>query len=270
MMKEKILVVEDERDVLQLLKYNLEQEGYKVLASRDAETALAMARKNKPDLIILDIMLPKMDGFEFCRIIRQENQVPIIFLTAKKTELDRILGLKMGADDYVTKPFSVEELIARVQAICRRMKAIPEIINQKPTRAGDIEMDFERHEIRVKGKVMNLPPKEFELFKLLVDANGKVLSRDHLLEKIWGYEKSAEMDTRTVDQHIARLRKRLRSARHQIVTVANFGYQIRLDDTGPNGNGYSSNGHHSNGHMNGNGRAAVAAEVKEPALKKKK
>ena len=258
MTKEKILIVEDERDVLQLLKYNLEKEGYRVLACRDGETALAVARKNKPDLIILDIMLPKMDGFEFCRTIRQENHVPIIFLTAKKTELDRILGLKLGADDYVTKPFSVEELIARIQAICRRMQAIPDIVSKKPTRSGDIEIDFERHEVRVKGKVMNLPPKEFELFKLLVDANGKVLSRDHLLEKIWGYEQSSEMDTRTVDQHIARLRKRLRTARHQIVTVANFGYQIKLDEN-PSSNGSA--------HSNGNGARETASKT---ASKKKK
>jgi two-component system alkaline phosphatase synthesis response regulator PhoP len=233
MIKEKILIIEDERDVLKLLKYNLEKEGYKVLTSNNAEMALSLVRKNRPDLIILDIMLPNMDGLEFCRIVRQENQVPIIFLTAKKTEMDRILGLKMGADDYVTKPFSVEELIARVQAICRRMSVLPSIISQKPSRSGDIEVDFDRHEVRVKGKVMSLPPKEFELFKLLVEADGKVLSRDHLLEHIWGYDKSAEMDTRTVDQHIARLRKRLRSARHQIITIANRGYQIKFNDDAP-------------------------------------
>lgn len=152
----------------------------------------------------------------------------------------------MGADDYVTKPFSVEELIARVQAICRRMQALPSIISQQPTRRGDIEVDFERHEVRVKGKVMNLPPKEFELFKLLVDADGKVLSRDHLLERIWGYDKSAEMDTRTVDQHIARLRKRLRSARHQIVTIANHGYQIKFYDKAPRQKDTSSPARKSN------------------------
>ena len=227
MSKEKILIVEDEKDLLRLLKYNFQKEGYRVLAAGNAETGLTQVRKFKPDLIILDIMLPSMNGLDLCRVIRQESQVPIIFLTAKKSELDRILGLKLGADDYVTKPFSVEELLARVQAIFRRVSAPTNGKAEKVSRVGEIEIDFERHEIRVKGKAVNLPPKEFELLKLLVEANGKVLSREHLLERIWGYEKSAEIDTRTVDQHIARLRRKLSTERHTLTTVANFGYQIK-------------------------------------------
>lgn len=226
--KGKILVVENEKDLVRLLKYNLEKEGFRVFSAEDAETGLTLARKRKPDLILLDIMLPKMDGLEFCRIVRQENQTPIMFMTAKKSELDRILGLKLGADDYVTKPFSVGELIARVQAIIRRTHAVANGNGHIPTRVGDIEFDHERHEVCVKGKPTELTPKEFEFLKLLIEAQGKVLSRDYLLEHIWGYKSSIDIDTRTVDQHIARLRRKLRSEAFRIVTVTNFGYQLKM------------------------------------------
>lgn len=228
MLKEKILIVEDEKDLLRLLKYNLQKEGYRVIAAKDGESGLVLNKKNHPDLILLDIMLPKMDGLEFCRIVRQDTQVPIIFLTAKKSELDRILGFKLGADDYVTKPFSLEELIARIQALFRRAH-VPNDEKGKGTKHfGEVEVDFERHEVRVKGRLLSLPPKEFELFKILIEANGKVLSREYLLERIWGYERSAEIDTRTVDQHIARLRRKLLTERTRIVTVSSAGYQIRM------------------------------------------
>lgn len=229
-MGNKLLVVEDEKDLVRLIKYNFEKEGHKVVAAHDGESGLALARKEKPDLIILDIMLPKMDGLEFCRTIRGESQVPILFLTAKKSEVDRILGLKLGADDYVTKPFSVGELIARVEAVLRRSGAAAA---KEPVaavlRAGELEVDSERHEVRVKGKPATLTPKEFEFLRLLFRADGKVLSRDILLERIWGYDKSIEIDTRTVDQHIARLRKKLKSEGSRILTVTNAGYRIKLD-----------------------------------------
>lgn len=229
MNKGKILIVEDEKDLVRLLQYNLENEGFKVLRAGDAESGLNLLRKNKPDLVILDIMLPKMDGLEFCRAARQETQVPIIFLTAKKSEMDRILGLKLGADDYITKPFSVGELVARVQAIFRRA-AVPANGTEKAVQVvGSIEVDPERHEVRVKGKLTQLTPKEFEFLLLLMKARGKVLSRDYLLEHIWGYKKSIDIDTRTVDQHIARLRRKLKAEAHRIVTVASFGYQIKMN-----------------------------------------
>ena len=230
MNKGKILIVEDEKDLVRLLQYNLENEGFKVLRAGDAEAGLTLLRKNNPDLVILDIMLPKMDGLEFCRVVRQETQVPIIFLTAKKSEMDRILGLKLGADDYITKPFSVGELVARVQAIFRRAAVPANGVAEKSLQTvGSIEVDPERHEVRVKGKLTQLTPKEFEFLLLLMKARGKVLSRDYLLEHIWGYKKSIDIDTRTVDQHIARLRRKLKAEAHRIVTVASFGYQIKMN-----------------------------------------
>jgi len=230
MIKEKILVIEDEKDLVRLIKYNLEKEKYRLLAANDAETGLVTARKQKPDLIILDIMLPKMDGLEFLRTLRRESQVPVVLLTAKRSELDRILGLKLGADDYIVKPFSVGELMARVEALLRRSNpALVGADNKKPIAIGQMEIDFERHEIKVKGKRAELTPKEFELLKILVEANGKVLSRTQLLERIWGHDKDVEIDTRTVDQHIARLRHKLKSEAERIATVTNFGYQIKMN-----------------------------------------
>ena len=227
--KEKILIVEDEKDLVKLIKYNLEKEKFRVTSARDAETGLKMARQTKPDLILLDIMLPKMDGLEFLRTIRPEIDIPIILLSAKRSEMDRILGLKLGADDYMVKPFSIGELQARITGHLRRHAgASTNGEAKKHVAIGDISIDFERHEILVAGKPADLAPKEFAILKLLIEANGKVLSRDQLLQMIWGHEKDMEIDTRTVDQHIARLRRKLRSERDRIVTVPNFGYQIKM------------------------------------------
>ncbi len=227
--KEKILIVEDEKDLVKLIRYNLEKEKFRVTSARDAETGLKMARQSKPDLILLDIMLPKMDGLEFLRTIRPEIDTPIILLSAKRSEMDRILGLKLGADDYMVKPFSIGELQARITGHLRRHAGAATNGEAKKTVAiGDINIDFERHEILVAGKPARLAPKEFAILKLLIEANGKVLSRDQLLQMIWGHEKDMEIDTRTVDQHIARLRRKLRSERERITTVPNFGYQIRM------------------------------------------
>jgi two-component system, OmpR family, alkaline phosphatase synthesis response regulator PhoP len=228
-LKEKILVVEDEKDLVRLIRYNLEKEKFRVISANDAETGLTMLKKQKPDLVILDIMLPKMDGLDFLRTVRKESQVPVVLLTAKRSELDRILGLKLGADDYIVKPFSVGELHARVEALLRRVAAPLAGGDKKPVAVGAIEVDFDRHEIKVKGKRTDLTPKEFELLKLLIEANGKVLSRDQLLERIWGHGKDMEIDTRTVDQHIARLRHKLKTEANRIATVTNFGYQIKAN-----------------------------------------
>jgi DNA-binding response OmpR family regulator len=228
MPKEKILIVEDEKDLVRLIRYNLEKEKYQVTAARDAETGLKLARKSKPDLILLDIMLPKMDGLEFLRTIRPECDIPIILLSAKRSEMDRILGLKLGADDYIVKPFSLGELHARITGHLRRRSGSGNNEAKKSVVVGGIEIDFERHEILVRGKLAYLAPKEFAILKLLVEANGKVLSREQLLEMIWGHEKDMEIDTRTVDQHIARLRRKLRSEAERITTVPNFGYQVKM------------------------------------------
>jgi DNA-binding response OmpR family regulator len=226
--KAKILIIEDEKDLVKLIRYNLEKEKYRVLSANDAEAGLTLARKSKPDLIILDIMLPKMDGLEFLRTLRKESQVPVALLTAKRSELDRILGLKLGADDYIVKPFSVGELQARIEALLRRAAPPPpKADGKKPMVIGGMEADFDRHEIRVKGKAAKLAPKEFEILRLLIEANGKVLSREHILERLWGHEKDMEIDTRTVDQHIARLRHKLGTESSRIATVTNFGYQIK-------------------------------------------
>lgn len=227
-MAHKILVVEDDKDLTRLIKYNFDKEGYHIVHASDGEAGLALARKERPDLIILDIMLPKMDGLEFCRLFRQEHKTPIIFLTAKKSEVDRILGFKLGGDDYVTKPFSVGELLARVAAILRRVSGADRD-ETPPLRAGQLEVDLARHEVRVKGQAVPLTPKEFEFLKVLVESDGKVLSRDQLLEKIWGYDRSMEIDTRTVDQHIARLRRKLKSEGFRIATVTNAGYRLKPD-----------------------------------------
>ncbi len=227
--KEKILIVEDEKDLVKLIRYNLEKEKFRVSAARDAETGLKLARKSKPDLILLDIMLPKMDGLEFLRTIRPEVDIPIILLSAKRSEMDRILGLKLGADDYMVKPFSIGELQARITGHLRRHAGVAANGDaKKSVTIGSIAIDFERHEILVAGKPANLAPKEFAILKLLIEARGKVLSRDQLLQMIWGHEKDMEIDTRTVDQHIARLRRKLGPERNRIATVPNFGYQIKM------------------------------------------
>jgi DNA-binding response OmpR family regulator len=227
MANEKILVVEDEKNLSKILKYNLEKEGYRVTACYDGEAGLAAFRKEKPALVILDLMLPKLDGFEFCKAVRQDSRTPILMLTARKEEVDRILGLEMGADDYVTKPFSVREVLARIKAILRRVAGGEG--EKTILRAGGLELDLDKYESRLNGKAFTLRSKEFEFLKCLFQARGKVLTRDELLEKVWGYDKSMEIDTRTVDQHIARLREKLGSEADRIVTVKNVGYRLKLD-----------------------------------------
>jgi len=227
MANEKILIVEDEKDLVKLLKYNLEKEGYRAFSALDGEAGLALFKKEKPDLVLLDIMLPKLDGFEFCKLVRQDSKTPIIFLTAKTEELDRILGLELGADDYVTKPYSVREVQARVKAILRRAAGGQE--EKKTYRFGDMEVDLDRYVTKIKGQAVELSSKEFEFIKCLIQANGKVLNREQLLERVWGYDEALDIDTRTVDQHIARLREKLGSESGRIVTVKNVGYRIKMD-----------------------------------------
>lgn len=215
--------MDDEKDLVRLLKVNLVRAGFRVISASTAEAGLKLLRKSAPDLLVLDIMLPGMDGLELLRLTRLESEVPVILLSAKGGEIDRVLGLKLGADDYVVKPFSVGELLARISARLRSRRKPPA---GKVAAAGPLRVDFARHEVKVNGKTVRLATKEFQLLKLLLEADGKVLAREQLLELIWGHEAGLELETRTVDQHVARLRRKLGAGGAVIVTVPNFGYKL--------------------------------------------
>jgi len=224
---EKILVVEDEKNIRELIKFNLENAGYDVDTAVDGKVALEKLSE-EIDLVVLDLMLPEIDGMEICRKMRESEelrQIPIIMLTAKGEEVERILGLEMGADDYMTKPFSPRELVARIKAIFRRIKefkADSEKLKDEIIEAGKLKLDIPRHEVIYGEKKIVLTPKEFELLRYLIINQGRVLNRDLLLEKIWGYEYAG--DTRTVDVHIRRLRKKIKS--DYIATVRGVGYKF--------------------------------------------
>ncbi|OGX06177.1 MAG: DNA-binding response regulator [Omnitrophica bacterium RIFCSPLOWO2_12_FULL_50_11] len=229
MAQEKILIIEDEKNILELVKYNLEREGYRVSTAASGDLGLEKARREKPALLILDLMLPELGGLEICKILKNNEDtchIPIIMLTAKGEEIDKVLGLELGADDYVTKPFSPKELIARVKAVLRRRE-------EKPLgtllKSGTLELDLDKYMIRVKSKPVHLTSKEYELLRTLIQARGRVLSREHLLDQVWGYDPSFNIETRTVDMHIGQLRKKIKSEGHRIVTVKNAGYRFDLD-----------------------------------------
>lgn len=211
--KKTILVVDDEKPIVDILLYNLEKEGYETLEANDGVTAVEIALEKEPDLILLDIMLPRMDGLTVCKRIKQSLNVPILMLTAKDEEIDKILGLELGADDYITKPFSVRELMARVKANLRKMddeKEDKKKENEKKNNkivVGDLELDLEKVEVRVKGQVKSLTPKEFELVKYLAMQPGVPVTREVLLEKVWNYEYYG--DIRTVDVTVCRIREKL-------------------------------------------------------------
>jgi two-component system OmpR family response regulator len=222
----KILIVEDDPNILEALKYNLGKEGYDTLTAIDGVQALELARANKPDLIILDIMLPRMSGFEVCRIVRKEMAVPIIMLTARDDEIDKVTGLDLGADDYMTKPFSMRELMARIRAMLRRME-IQTVIPETPLKFGDIEVDILHHVITRAGVTLSLSPKEFDLLVFLTSNKGLVFSRDQLLEKVWGYDYAG--DTRTIDVHIRWLREKIENSSEEpkrLITVRGVGYKF--------------------------------------------
>ena len=229
-MNEKILIVDDEKDIVKMLDYNLKKEGFRTLSAYDGEDALDLAVREHPDLIILDLMLPVMDGLEVCKYLKREAKtsgIPIIMLTAKTQEADKVVGLEIGADDYITKPFSPRELIARVKAVLRRgleKEKAPQLIE-----AGDLVIDFSKIAVTVKGKPVELTSKEFELLVTLVKAKGRVLSRDYLLDSIWGYDHAVEIQTRTIDVHIRTLRKKLKTAAKYIITVKNYGYRFEIE-----------------------------------------
>lgn len=207
-MPEKILVVDDEEPIADILEFNLKKEGYQVEIAFDGEAALAKAASFKPDLIILDIMLPKLDGWTVCQRLRQNSTVPIIMLTAKDEETDKVLGLELGADDYVTKPFSPRELLARVRALLRRAQSYRGTEgNASILTFGDLTLDLTRYEVTKRGKNIDLTLREFELLKFLALSPGRVFSRETLLEKVWGYDFYG--DIRTVDVTVRRLREKL-------------------------------------------------------------
>jgi DNA-binding response OmpR family regulator len=238
-MAAKILVVEDEPALMDTLVYNLTGQGYKLLQADSGTLALKIAREQKPDLILLDIMLPGMDGFEVCRILRQESSVPILMLTARDEVVDRVVGLEVGADDYLTKPFSMRELTARVKALLRRERLIRERIDEEndspdpvsgksqQMRFGDLVIDQTRREVRLKGKALHLRPKEYDLLVFLARNKGIALSRDLILERVWGWEHDGS--SRTLDVHIRWLRTKIEpepGRAGRIVTVRGIGYRF--------------------------------------------
>ena len=228
-----VLVVDDEEHIVELLKFNLENTGYKVITANNGNDAISLAKENKPDLVLLDLMLPGMDGFDVCKEIKRNaetRKTAIIMLTAKGEEFDKILGLELGADDYITKPFSIRELLARVKAVLRRSaSAKTEEINV--FESGHLSVNFERHEVKVNGEKVDMTLKEFELLEILIKNRGKILQRETLLDKVWGYEYIGE--TRTVDVHIRYLRKKIEKDDKNpkfIETIRGVGYRFSSDN----------------------------------------
>ena len=223
----RILVVEDEESLADTVRYNLEREGYAVAIAADGRRALDRFRAESPSLVILDLMLPEMSGLDVCRQIRQISTVPIIMVTAKDSEADKVSGLEIGADDYVTKPFSVRELVSRVRAHLRRagMRA-PDPIDEVLT-GGPVTLDTAKHEVTVRGEAVGFPPKEFELLETFLRRQGRLLTRDYLIEEVWGAGYFG--DTKTLDVHIKRIRKKVEEDPHKpshVVTVRGLGYKF--------------------------------------------
>jgi two-component system alkaline phosphatase synthesis response regulator PhoP len=234
---QKILTIEDEPNIRELVLYNLTQNGYQVLTAEDGLQGISMAREEKPDLILLDIMLPGKNGYDICRELRMEgNQTPIIMLTAKNEEIDKVLGLEFGADDYISKPFGIRELMARIKAVLRRYENSPEQDTAGSAASaaacvgitiGDLCINADRHEVLLAGKSLELTLKEFDLLRVLAENRGRVMTRDQLLDKVWGFEYIGE--TRTVDVHVRYLRKKLGDEDNEgkyIQTVRGVGYKM--------------------------------------------
>lgn len=231
MQQYKVLIVDDEEHIQELIKYNLESAGYNVICSGDGIEALKLVKSAKPDLVLLDVMLPGKDGYDVCKEIRKDidiSNLPIIMITAKSEELDKILGLELGADDYITKPFSIRELLARVKAVLRRTSVQP---IDKVFKFDSVIIDFEKHEVTKYGEKIDLTLKEFEVLEILVKNKGRVITREFLLDKVWGYEFIGE--TRTVDVHIRHLRQKLEDddkVPKHIETIRGVGYRFNVGD----------------------------------------
>ncbi|WP_058486933.1 response regulator YycF [Defluviitalea phaphyphila] len=231
-MKQKVLIVDDEKNITDIIEYNLKKEGYEVLKAYDGEEALNIIFDKDPDLILLDIMMPKIDGFQVCRKVREKKDTPIVMLTARAEEVDKVLGLELGADDYVTKPFSVRELMARVKANLRRISLIEKETkkedNENIFTYGNLTLDINKYEVRKNGEIVALTLREYELFKFLAMRKGQIFSRETLLEKVWGYEYYG--DIRTVDVTVRRLREKIEddpSKAKYILTKRGVGYYFK-------------------------------------------
>ncbi len=232
----KILVVDDDKNLLEVIKYNLVNEGYSVVIAENGTQAVEKARQEKPDLIILDVMLPEIDGLEVCWILRKEMSIPILMLSAKIDEIDKVVGLELGADDYIGKPFSVRELMARVRATLRRgqlaeqkntSKAKDQIEQRTILKGHELELDTVRHNVSLKGVPLTLTPKEFELLAFLMRYKGQVFGREQLMEKVWGY--TFDGSKRTVDVHIRWLRQKIEENPEKpkiLITIIGFGYKF--------------------------------------------
>lgn len=225
----KILIIEDEPNIRELILYNLQANGYEGLEAEDGIMGITMVHTEKPDLILLDIMLPGKNGYDICRELREEgNKTPIIMLTAKTEEIDKVLGLEFGADDYISKPFGIRELMARIKAVLRRYETVVResvSSNEHILRIDDLEINIDRHEVKVQNELVELTLKEFELLSYLAENRGHVLTRDQLLDKVWGIEYAGE--TRTVDVHIRYLRKKLGHEDRYIETIRGKGYKLK-------------------------------------------
>jgi DNA-binding response OmpR family regulator len=222
----KVLVVDDEPTLVATLRYNLEREGYQVVTAADGDSGVSLARSDRPDLVILDLMLPMIDGFEVCRLLRREMAVPILMLTAKADEVDKVVGLELGADDYVTKPFSMRELLARVRALLRRAETAPAVDSDLLT-VGDLQVDLRRREASRAGRALPLKPKEYELLLFFLRNRGRAFTRDQLLNQIWGYDFAG--DTRTVDVHVRWLRQKIEeepAKPTRLITIRGVGYRF--------------------------------------------
>ncbi len=225
-----ILLIEDEPALADSIHYSLEREGFRVVVAPDGERGIERFRADPPALILLDLMLPKLSGLDVCRIVRAESTVPIMILTAKDSEADKVAGLEMGADDYVTKPFSIRELVSRVRAHLRRAGMVAEPADVEVLTGGPVEMDVGRHEVRVRGEGVALTPKEFELLETFLLGRGRLLTRDYLIAEVWGADYFG--DTKTLDVHVKRLRQKLERDPHHpeyLVTVRGLGYRF-LDE----------------------------------------
>jgi two-component system OmpR family response regulator len=219
-----VLVVDDEPTLVATLRYNLEREGYRVVSAADGEKAIAVARSERPDLLILDLMLPAVDGLEVCRILRREMTLPILMLTARAGEVDKVVGLEIGADDYVTKPFSTRELLARVRALLRRTAPGTE---EESFSSGNLRVDMKRREVTRDGVVLDLKPKEMELLIYFIRNKGRAFTREQLLREVWGYDFYG--DSRTIDVHVSWLRQKIEDQPgkpSRILTVRGVGYRF--------------------------------------------
>ena len=224
----RILLVEDEDSLVESVRYSLEREGFAVIVAGDGRLAIERFRAESPDLVILDLMLPELSGLDVCRMIREESTVPIIMVTAKDSEADKVAGLELGADDYVTKPFSVRELVSRVRAHLRRVRMSGEVTSAEEILVvGPVAMDVARHEVLVRGESVAFPPKEFELLEAFLRRKGRLLTRDFLIEEIWGHDYVG--DTKTLDVHVKRVRQKIELDPHEpelLVTVRGLGYKF--------------------------------------------